>query len=414
MEATGICLPPPFLQCPGKPSCAWTDWERQFAMFLVAVSGNDFMAIWKKVLLLHSMGAEAQRVFHSQPLAIKAMGEDDYVTAVQQLRCFFSPQVNIIIERFNFQCRRQHAEAYECSTWESQKMEESACNTSNFTPEEASWKVQKTTALQGKGTMKCNNCGKTGHLARNSQCPACQLQCWFCGKLGHRAESCRSSEFKKVQKCEEEEAILSYSDKKHLGRLMCQAVISVEGQERTLHLQVDTKGEEEYKIVALLDDEDAITDQEIQEVASTDEEILTLKEYLRQGFPESAKHCPQVIQPYFQFCHEMSELLDKCWVKLGIDVVRPIEGAPASSHYVITMVDYRSKWAEVGMTDGITITDIISFLSSIWEEALKMDTSPLGSLSRHTPLHYGCVIGQDAAQPCNASGVTSLNTLQHR
>ncbi|KAK8376656.1 hypothetical protein O3P69_009932 [Scylla paramamosain] len=78
MKATGICPPPPFLQCPGKPSCPWTDWERQFETFLVAVGGNDFTATQKKVLLLHSMGAEAQRVFHSQPQAIKATGEDDY------------------------------------------------------------------------------------------------------------------------------------------------------------------------------------------------------------------------------------------------------------------------------------------------------------------------------------------------
>ncbi|KAK8376405.1 hypothetical protein O3P69_009801 [Scylla paramamosain] len=60
--------------CPGKPTCTWTDWEHQFETFLVTVGGNDFTAIRKKALLLHSLGAEAQRVLHSQPPAIKATG----------------------------------------------------------------------------------------------------------------------------------------------------------------------------------------------------------------------------------------------------------------------------------------------------------------------------------------------------
>ncbi|MPC83084.1 hypothetical protein E2C01_077775 [Portunus trituberculatus] len=105
-------------------------------------------------------------------------------------------------------------------------MGEPACNTSNFTHEEASWEVHKTTALQGKGTVKCDNCEKRKHLARNSQCSAHQSHCWCCVKVGHWAASCHSSGFKKVQKCEEE-AILSCSYKKHQGQLRCQVMISV-------------------------------------------------------------------------------------------------------------------------------------------------------------------------------------------
>ena len=40
------------------------------------------------------------------------------------------------------------------------------------------------------------------------------------------------------------------------------------------------------------------------------------------------------------------ELPDRAWSKLGIDIVGPINGAPASSGFAITMVDYFSKWVE--------------------------------------------------------------------
>ncbi|KAK8396052.1 hypothetical protein O3P69_005264 [Scylla paramamosain] len=86
------------------------DWERQFETFLEAVGGNVFTATRKKALLLHSVGAEALRVFRSQPPAIKATGEDDeddYATAMRQIRCFYSSQVNVIVERFSFRRRRQ-------------------------------------------------------------------------------------------------------------------------------------------------------------------------------------------------------------------------------------------------------------------------------------------------------------------
>ena len=59
-------------------------------------------------------------------------------------------------------------------------------------------------------------------------------------------------------------------------------------------------------------------------------------------------------------------LPDKCWAKLGIDVVEPIDEAPKSPRYAITVVDYRSKCAEIGLINIISTADIISFFSTMW------------------------------------------------
>lgn len=105
MEATGISPLSPFLPCPGKPSAAWSERERMFEMFLVAAGDSEFAAARKTALLLHRVGTEAQRVFHSQPSLPKPEGEDNYDAALRQLRLFYSPQVNVIVERFSFRRR---------------------------------------------------------------------------------------------------------------------------------------------------------------------------------------------------------------------------------------------------------------------------------------------------------------------
>ena len=60
------------------------------------------------------------------------------------------------------------------------------------------------------------------------------------------------------------------------------------------------------------------------------------------------------------------ELPDRAWSKLGIDIVGPINGAPASSRFAITMVDYFSKWVEIALTPSVEAEDVIKFLSPVW------------------------------------------------
>ncbi|XP_043212789.1 uncharacterized protein K02A2.6-like [Amphibalanus amphitrite] len=60
------------------------------------------------------------------------------------------------------------------------------------------------------------------------------------------------------------------------------------------------------------------------------------------------------------------DLPDRAWSKLGMDIVGPINGAPATARYAITLIDYRSKWAEVCLTSSTETEDVIKFLSTVW------------------------------------------------
>nr|ACC54592.1 gag protein [Human immunodeficiency virus 1] len=43
--------------------------------------------------------------------------------------------------------------------------------------------------FRGQRTIKCFNCGKEGHLARNCKAPR-KKGCWKCGKEGHQMKDC--------------------------------------------------------------------------------------------------------------------------------------------------------------------------------------------------------------------------------
>ena len=59
-----------------------------------------------------------------------------------------------------------------------------------------------------------------------------------------------------------------------------------------------------------------------------------------------------------------TELPHCVWWKLGMDIVLPIDGEPASARFEITLVDYRSKWDEIGLTSSVETEDV-KFLSLI-------------------------------------------------
>lgn len=54
------------------------------------------------------------------------------------------------------------------------------------------------------------------------------------------------------------------------------------------------------------------------------------------------------------------------WDKVAIDVVGPFETAVWDCCYVLTLIDYHSKWPEVAFTASITTQSVITFLSSVF------------------------------------------------
>ncbi|KAH9359505.1 hypothetical protein HPB48_016687 [Haemaphysalis longicornis] len=68
MRASGLTPPPTFLFTPGRPAVAWPQSIRIVENFLLASGASDLWPDRRKALLLHSLGVEGQRIFHTLPL----------------------------------------------------------------------------------------------------------------------------------------------------------------------------------------------------------------------------------------------------------------------------------------------------------------------------------------------------------
>ncbi|XP_064624576.1 uncharacterized protein K02A2.6-like [Lineus longissimus] len=83
-----------------------------FENYLIAAEDerNKFSPQRKRGLLLHSIGAEAQRVFYTlrEDAVEYADGDDDYVKALKLLESHFAPVENTIAARVRFRKRSQH------------------------------------------------------------------------------------------------------------------------------------------------------------------------------------------------------------------------------------------------------------------------------------------------------------------
>ncbi|XP_064456893.1 uncharacterized protein LOC135367526 [Ornithodoros turicata] len=65
MNFAGLLPPSTFLPTPGEPSSPWEQWKQSFLTFLKAVDGDGYPPARKRAILLHCLGAEGQRIFHS-------------------------------------------------------------------------------------------------------------------------------------------------------------------------------------------------------------------------------------------------------------------------------------------------------------------------------------------------------------
>ena len=107
MDTEGVSPPPPFHPRPGKPTVEWKTWKFSFENYLAGLDAQKFSDQRRRALLLHCVGAEAQRIFTTLPALPKLEGETMYDQTLRQLAGFYEPKVNVIAERYTFRQRKQ-------------------------------------------------------------------------------------------------------------------------------------------------------------------------------------------------------------------------------------------------------------------------------------------------------------------
>lgn len=73
---------------------------------------------------------------------------------------------------------------------------------------------------------------------------------------------------------------------------------------------------------------------------------------------KSAKASTALMQPV--------EFPERPWQKVAIDIVGPLERAPQNCRFVITLIDYHPKWAEVNFSSEVTSRTVMEFLLNVF------------------------------------------------
>lgn len=94
---------------PGTPALPWQQWKRLLENFLRASGGSEFAPSRQQAILLHSLGAEGQRIFYYLP-GVKASStvqkkkreaaqSNESEDAIARLDGYFISPVNVVLER---------------------------------------------------------------------------------------------------------------------------------------------------------------------------------------------------------------------------------------------------------------------------------------------------------------------------
>ena len=265
--AVNVPCPTPFLPCPGKPTIPFKTWMQMFDNYLLVINatGNAWPAARKRAVLLHCLGTEGQKIFHSLPNT-----GDTYDAAVTALRAHFTPMTNVVVERHTFRKRTQGphetvtqyvaalrelasscefgdktdemlrdqliqyvtnahireklllelnlnldkaitlatqiesaAEQAKCMVGDKPSLQVQALQKKQFRPRSQNKpSTHAPTAATGKSSRTCFRCGSDGHLANAPSCPAAKATCKSCHKKGHFARVCRSAPTHQVREVE--------------------------------------------------------------------------------------------------------------------------------------------------------------------------------------------------------------------
>ncbi|KAJ1095138.1 hypothetical protein NDU88_000308 [Pleurodeles waltl] len=112
MSQTGhICVPPLFLDSPGKPCMKWKGWLRAFENYIISIDGQGYNPERKKSLLFGLLGKAGQEVFDSLPVYVNPHGAtaplNEYQEAVRRLELQYAEECNIMVGRHKFALQKQ-------------------------------------------------------------------------------------------------------------------------------------------------------------------------------------------------------------------------------------------------------------------------------------------------------------------
>ncbi|KAJ1188097.1 hypothetical protein NDU88_004862 [Pleurodeles waltl] len=110
-QTVNICVPPLFLDSPGKPCMKWKGWLRAFENYIVSIDGKGYSPERKKSLLFGLLGKAGQEVFDSLPVYVNPPGAtaplNEYQEAVKRLELQYAEECNIMVGRHKFALRKQ-------------------------------------------------------------------------------------------------------------------------------------------------------------------------------------------------------------------------------------------------------------------------------------------------------------------
>ncbi|KAJ1211213.1 hypothetical protein NDU88_006574 [Pleurodeles waltl] len=110
-QAGNICVPPLFLDSPGKLCMKWKGWLRAFENYIVSIDGKGYSPERKKSLLFGLLGKAGQEVFDSLPVYVNPPGAtaplNEYQEAVKRLELQYAEECNIMVGRHKFALRKQ-------------------------------------------------------------------------------------------------------------------------------------------------------------------------------------------------------------------------------------------------------------------------------------------------------------------
>ncbi|KAJ1190572.1 hypothetical protein NDU88_007310 [Pleurodeles waltl] len=110
-QPVNICVPPLFLDSPGKPCMKWKGWLRAFENYIVSIDGKGYSPERKKSLLFGLLGKAGQEVFDSLPVYVNSPGAtaplNEYQEAVKRLELQYAEECNIMVGRHKFALRKQ-------------------------------------------------------------------------------------------------------------------------------------------------------------------------------------------------------------------------------------------------------------------------------------------------------------------